>query len=357
MSFSASNNRIANRRPKAVALLSGGLDSRLAVRLILDQGVEVLALHYESPLALSEGGEEAGAARCAARVLGIPLEVHNTWDEILRAVNRPRHGHGKGVNPCIDCRIIHFRLAKAVMEREGADFIVSGEVLGQRPMSQHKRALATIEREAGVEGKVLRPLSALLFPPTEPERRGLVDRRRLRGFKGRNRKPQMALAEELGLKEYPSPAGGCVLTEPGFGVRYRRLQRFLADKGLGEIDVNRAKVLVSGRHFVSSEGEWITIARNDQENCRLLELQEAHRIFAAVGYAPQVGGPVAAVLAAGSAGSETLREAADLAARYGQGRGADTVRVTFADAVRGTEAELAASPRRGYALADVLERV
>ena len=354
---SASRKGILVVKPKAIALLSGGLDSQLAIKLMQEQGIEVLAMHYESPLCGTEEQDCAAPGRRAAVRLGVPLVVKNTWDQILEAVKHPRYGHGKGVNPCIDCRIIHFNLARRLMEEEGADFIVTGEVLGQRPMSQHRQALATIEREARVQGKVLRPLSAHNLEPTQAEREGLVDRSRLLGLTGRNRKPQMALAEELGLEEYPMPAGGCLLTEPGFGRRFRRLQQYLEQRGQ-EIDVERALLISAARHFISSDGEWISIARNDEENDRLLRKAE---LFSALGWGTDATGPVCAVLTEGPPSDRTLGEAADLIARYGQGRGRESVTVIFGPdsdraAAEAWQREFQGSPQRGRRLAEKLER-
>ncbi len=186
----------------------------LAVRLMLEQGVDVVAVHFHSVFNCGPkaGGESSAAA--AARHLGVPLVVLDFTGEQLGVLRNPAHGFGSAANPCIDCHMAMLRRAAEFMEETHADFIVTGEVVGQRPMSQRTFALRLIDRETGLGGKILRPLSARALPPTEPEERGLVDRSGLEGITGRTRTRQMEMAVAFGLTEYPSPAGGCLLTDP-----------------------------------------------------------------------------------------------------------------------------------------------
>ncbi|MBC7106165.1 MAG: tRNA 4-thiouridine(8) synthase ThiI, partial [Firmicutes bacterium] len=235
---------------KALALLSGGLDSMLAAKLIQEQGIEVIGVAFTSPFF---GPEKA---RRAAEWLGIPLHVIDITEDLIPILIRPKYGYGRNMNPCIDCHTLMVRKAGELMEELGASFIVTGEVLGERPKSQNAAALRIVARDSGMEGYLLRPLSAKLLPPTVPEEKGWVDRERLMGIQGRSRKPQMALAEKYGLKEYPSPAGGCLLTDPGLS---RRLKGLLAEKPVPE--PKDLELLKYGRHFKSPEGARIVVAR------------------------------------------------------------------------------------------------
>ncbi|MGA9388765.1 MAG: hypothetical protein WBV70_08085, partial [Candidatus Bathyarchaeia archaeon] len=198
------------KKTKALALLSGGLDSTLAVKLVLNQGVDVEAINFVSPFCLcGKGG--CGAAE-AARRFNIPLKTMSVGEDYLRVIRKPKFGYGKNMNPCIDCRIFMLKKAKKYAKETGAAFIFTGEVLDQRPMSQHKKTLDLIEEEAGLKGKILRPLSAKLLQETDLEKKGLVNRERLLDIEGRSRRKQIELAEKLGIRDYPCPAGGCLLT-------------------------------------------------------------------------------------------------------------------------------------------------
>ena len=248
---------------KALALLSGGLDSILATKLILDQGIEVVAVKFILPVT-SEKRDYAGEI---AKKFGIPLIQVEAGEEYIEVIRNPRYGYGSGMNPCIDCRIYMLREAKRIAKEVGANFIVTGDVLGERPMSQHRRALELEEKEAGLENLVLRPLSAKLLPETIPEREGWVDRSKLMAIRGRSRKPQIALAEKFGLhEEYPSPSGGCLLTYKEFASKFRDL---IAHK---EKVTNRdISLLKIGRHFRVASSK-IIVGRNEEENKLLLEL-------------------------------------------------------------------------------------
>jgi len=212
---------------RAVLLLSGGLDSTLAARMMLDQGIELHALHFTSPFCTCSRGNGGGACRSQAqRVaerMGIPIRTVAKGPEYIEVVRNPRHGRGSAMNPCIDCRIFTFRKAREHMERIGASFLVTGEVLGQRPMSQRIDAFRLIEKHSGTADIVLRPLCARHLPPTLPEREGWVDRSRLLAIAGRYRRDQIRLAAEWEIGDYPCPAGGCLLTQKTFAVKVKDL--------------------------------------------------------------------------------------------------------------------------------------
>jgi tRNA U34 2-thiouridine synthase MnmA/TrmU len=251
---------------KALALFSGGLDSILVVRLMQEQGIDVEAITFSLPFTSCSGDDterDCEAARIA-RQLGIPITIIRFGSEFLELIRNPLHGYGKGVNPCIDCRIHMLVKAREQMMKCGADFIITGEVLGQRPMSQRYDAMRVVERESGLEGLLLRPLSARHFEPTIPEQEDWVDRERLPAIKGRSRKEQMRLATELGVKEYPTPGGGCLLTEVSFAPKVRDL--------FGHCDrlyPRDFRLLRIGRHFRLGEQCKLIIGRDERENQRL----------------------------------------------------------------------------------------
>jgi hypothetical protein len=326
--------------PKAIALLSGGLDSTLAVRLILDQGIEVEALNFVTPFCNCNRGGEGCAARHVADEFDIPCKTIAVTDEFFQVIKHPRYGRGSGMNPCLDCRILMFSRARERMEEISAAFVFTGEVLGQRPMSQHRRAMRTIERESGLDGRLLRPLSARLLEPTVPEREGLVDREKLLALQGRSRGPQIALAKEHGITDYPCPAGGCLLTDPGFARRMRDLIRSRPD-----FDLNDVNLLRVGRHFRLSPGVKVVVGRNEGENRRLQHLvRRGDFLFEVKG----CGSPM--TLLRGDAGSddghptEEVRLAAAITARYSDASG-EQVHVHYgADGAVLSEAILISSP-------------
>lgn len=240
---------------KALCVFSGGLDSLLAAELVRAQGVDVLALFFESPFF---GPEKA--LKHAAQIQ-LPVKVVDITESHLEVVKTPLHGYGENMNPCIDCHALMIQTAGDLLQAEEADFIITGEVLGQRPMSQNRKALSIVETASGYSGMVLRPLCAKRLPPTIPESRGWVDREGLKGFSGRSRKPQMALAKELHITDYPAPAGGCLLTDPVFSKRLKDLMVFGP-----ELDVRDIEALKVGRHFRLGPGTKIIVGRNKQDN-------------------------------------------------------------------------------------------
>ena len=301
---------------RAVALLSGGLDSTLAVRLVQDQGIEVRALHFYTGFCITEHKRRLGLKRedgqhyvnpalKAAAQLRVPLEVVDISEDYYRIVLNPRFGYGKNVNPCIDCRIHMLRKAKEIMERDGYHFVVTGEVLYQRPMSQTPERLKLIEREAGLEGYVLRPLSAKVLPPTVPEIRGWVDREKLLGIRGRSRKVQIALAQRFGL-EYEQPAGGCCyLTDENYAERFRE-----AFEVEGSVSREDLLLLAVGRHLRLPSGLKLIVARNEGEVRFLRNFTNRYS------YAQRKDGKGTLALIKGTPAEEELQIIADIVARY-----------------------------------------
>jgi tRNA-specific 2-thiouridylase len=251
------------KNAKAVALLSGGLDSNLAVRMMLEQDVEVEAVAIKTPFCDFDCGKGCGhRVKEVASELGVHLKTVYYGEEYLKMLKHPKYGYGSGMNPCIDCRGMMYKTAKEYMEKIGADFVVTGEVLFQRPMSQNKRALHIIEEEAEMKGKILRPLSAKHLTPIEAEKDGLVDREKLYNIKGRSRKEQIALAKYFNISDPPNAAGGCLLTDPSFSKRIRDLMEHT--KNIPSI--NDVELLKIGRHFRLSNKAKLVVGRDEDEN-------------------------------------------------------------------------------------------
>lgn len=280
--------------------MSGGLDSILASRLLLDQGIAVVGVAFTTPFFGSAHAEKA------ARRIGIPLRVVDITDPHLDMVRRPKHGYGANMNPCIDCHALMFSRAGRFLESEEDDFLFSGEVLGQRPMSQNRAALAVVARESGFGDRILRPLSALCLDETPIERAGKVDRSRLMALRGRSRKPQMEMARRYEISEYPSPAGGCLLTSPDFSARLRDLFDHSEEVGLRDIEL-----LKTGRHLRLNPSVKLVVGRNQEENEKLLSLTvPGDCLVEAMG----VPGPIA--LIPGRAEGEAVMQAAAICVRY-----------------------------------------
>ena len=249
-------------KKKVVALLSGGLDSQLAIKMMQEQGFDVSAVAIKTPFCDFDCGRGCGfEIRERADDLNVNLKTVYLGDEYIEMLKHPKHGIGAGFNPCIDCRSMMFDAAKKHMEEIGAEFIISGEVLGQRPMSQHAPALRTIEKESDLVGKIVRPLSAALLPETDPEKNGLIKRENLGMIKGRQRKIQLQMAKEYGIENPPNAGGGCLLTEPQFGVKAKDLFSHTENPTINDIDL-----LKIGRHFRLDEQTKFIVGRNKDEN-------------------------------------------------------------------------------------------
>jgi len=311
-------------RPKAiaVALLSGGLDSTLAAKVILEQGITVVGVNFAGAYCPRPRTGRSNAEK-AAEQLGIELVTLPIDAEFIAMVKRPKHGRGKNMNPCIDCHTLMIRKAWAYGQTRGAGFIVTGEVLGQRPMSQNRQSLAVVARESGVGDRLVRPLSAKLLDPTEPERGGPVDRERLLDIEGRQRTRQMALAEQYGIKEYPNPAGGCLLTEKVFSERLAEA----FDRGEDSLEI--VELLSLGRHFRLPSGLRLVVGRDEAENDELLRRRPAGAVVVDAGDLP---GPVGIVTkGVGEQGSDGVL-AARICARYSDKREEQAVKVKVAEA-------------------------
>jgi tRNA-specific 2-thiouridylase len=296
---------------RAVALLSGGLDSMLAIRVLQLQGIEVEALNFRTKFACCQS-----QAAQAADELGVQLSVLAERDDYLEVIRNPQHGYGRGANPCVDCRIYMFRLAAQRMRDTGAAFVVSGEIVGQRPMSQKKRDLAVIAHRAGLTDHLLRPLCAKLLPPTAPEREGLVDRERLFGFSGRGRKELIALAKQFGFTRIPQPSTGCALTEPQFGAKVHDLLDH--DPAAVAWDFDLLKI---GRHIRLDAVTKVIVGRRAEENEQLVRLFEQRRSELTMLVSPEnFIGPTALVVSTTAPPDEdALRAAGGLILRYAGG--------------------------------------
>jgi tRNA U34 2-thiouridine synthase MnmA/TrmU len=293
---------------KAIALYSGGLDSTLAILTVLRQGIEVKAVTFLTHFGcdISDRSSCSKNPFSAAEKFGFEVKLCHLAEKFIEIVKNPKFGHGRNMNPCMDCRILMLKEAAEFMHMTGADFIITGEVLGQRPMSQRRDALHIIDREAGLKGYIVRPLSAALMRPTIPEEQGIVKRELLCGINGRSRKPQMALAEEFGLTDYPAPAGGCLLTEPNYSFRLKELLTYTKDPSYQDFLLLRL-----GRHFRISPECKVIVGRNREENEMLLQCVDENGIHLRI---EGCGSPV--TLIRGSADAAIIRTAASLCARY-----------------------------------------
>lgn len=308
-------------KTKVVSLFSGGLDSSLAILLMLKQNIEVHAVMFLTHF----GCDIVDRSSCSqdpypvAEKFGFQVKLCHLGEKFVEIVKNPKFGHGKNMNPCIDCRIMMLNEARHVMEQIGAEAIITGEVLGQRPMSQMRNNLNLIEKETGLKGRLLRPLSAKLLDPTIPEIEGKIDREQLKDFNGRSRKPQMELAEELGLEDYPTPAGGCLLTDPNFS---RRLKDLLDHSSIMNFDtLNLLKV---GRHFRFTPETKIIVGRNEEDNDKIEQYKQPDDI---VFEAKDTGSPI--TILHGEATVDAIEFAARLTARYCDQKRQATVKVTI----------------------------
>ncbi len=285
---------------RALGLFSGGLDSMLAAATLRAQGIDVSLVCFVTPFF------GAVRARESAAHLGLPLREVDFTDKYLPLIYDPPHGWGRGHNPCIDCHTLMLREAGALMAAAGFDFLFTGEVLGQRPMSQNRGSLNLIARESGFADLLLRPLSAQSLKATLPEVRGWVDRERLLNLSGRGRKRQLALAEDYGITRYPTPAGGCLLTDPGYAARLKELLRHVREASRQDLEL-----LKYGRHFRLPGGAKLVVGRTQRDNEAIQALRSPENFLLQVDQYP---GPL--VLGWGGASEEDLEAAAGLAAAY-----------------------------------------
>jgi len=297
---------------KGLAVFSGGLDSIIAVKVIQDQGIEVLGITFETHFF------SARKARDAAEKIDLPLIVSDITDTHLKMLLAPRYGYGRNMNPCIDCHTLMLKIAGDRMEELGADFIFTGEVLGQRPMSQGKQMLGVVAKNSGYPDYILRPLSAKLLPETRPEREGKVQREQLLAISGRGRKIQIELAKHYGISDYAPPAGGCLLTDPMFAKRLKDLFNHHRDFSRRDIEL-----LKFGRHFRMNEQTKIVVGRNRLDNEAIQTLTEEGDVTV---YMTSFRGPT--VLIPGGGDNEMVHLAAALCARYSDAPKDETVAVT-----------------------------
>jgi tRNA U34 2-thiouridine synthase MnmA/TrmU len=303
---------------KALALYSGGLDSLVACRVIMEQGIPVTAIHFITPFfGYDKKGREKEVEAHALKHYGITLKIIDASHDFLNIVKNPRHGYGKNLNPCVDCKIFLFSKARELMQDEGASFLVTGEVLGQRPMSQRRDTLRIIERDSGTEGILLRPLCAKRLKPTIPEEQGWVDRDKLLDFAGRGRTPQMELAKKFGITHYATPAGGCLLTNEH---TVARIQWFFDNTA--DATVNDMILATVGRHFAIDHKTLLVVGRSEKENLQLSRLAETGDIKLELAYNP---GPLS--LLRGSCTPEKVQRAASITVRYSKARQENKVKV------------------------------
>ena len=300
---------------RALAMISGGLDSILAAKLIKEQGIEVIGICFKSYFFNEEN------AKRMTKQIGIQLEVIDFSEEHFNMVRDPKHGWGKNMNPCIDCHSMMMRYSGELLEKFNADFIITGEVLNQRPMSQNRSALDVVKKQSGFSDKILRPLCAKNLKETQMEVEGLVDREKLLDFSGRNRKPQMALAEKWGIKDYPSPAGGCKLTEPNYSIRLKDILDTKED--VTEKDIHLLKY---GRHFVSENKTKVIVSRTGEEGEQIKQLlNNKDMMFFTSNY----NGAMVIIPEGNNPTDDDLIFACRLAVRYSKGKDEELVRVKF----------------------------
>ncbi len=302
---------------KAIALLSGGLDSALAATLTKRLGFEVVGLNVSTGFCTGQG--RCDTVLGIGGILEIPVRLIDASEEYLDVVRHPKHGYGSAMNPCLDCRVFFLRKAAELMEDEDAEFVVTGEVLGQRPMSQHRRALDLVAQESGLDDRLVRPLSGRLLPSTYPEKQGWVRREDWLDIQGRSRKRQLELADRWGIEEFTQPSGGCcLLLEESYA---RRVQDVFRRWGPDAVDREAFALLRYGRHFRLSESAVAIIGRDEQENAVLESFTRGRWTLTF----PEVPGPSS--LVDGNPACEELEFAARLAARYADASPTDVVTV------------------------------
>lgn len=332
------SNQSDAKRGHAIALFSGGLDSALAILLVLRQNIEVTAITFMSHFGCDLGDRSSCGSNPypTAEKFGFNVKLMHLGQKFVDIVANPKFGRGKEMNVCIDCRILMLREAKALMELTNADFIFTGEVMGQRPFSQVKDKLRLTEKEAGVKGKLLRPLSAKLLPPTEAELSGLVDREQLEGIKGRSRKRQIELAREFGLENYPTPAGGCLLTDHGYSNRLRDLLAHTDRMTFDDLNL-----LKTGRHFRLDDSTKVIVGRNDGENQQLTALLKSHYYSLELA---DISSPLTVLV--GIPSERNLQLAGAITARYSSARELPSARVVARRLSDGHIEEFTVEPAR-----------
>lgn len=318
----------------ALALFSGGLDSILACRVMAAQGIAVQAVRFVTPFFGYELlAKEEEYARTVRESYGIEVVLRDVSESYFAMLRNPPHGYGKNFNPCIDCKILLLAEAKRLMEEFSASFLITGEVIGQRPMSQRRDTLRVIERDSGCTDILLRPLCAKNLEPTLPERVELVDRELLLDFNGRGRQPQIQLAKHFGIKDYPSPAGGCVLAEAD---QARRIAWYYAR--YPKVRLNDIRLLLFGRHFQLPHGGWLVLGRDEAENLRLEALHDPDDFLV---HMPERSGPMGVLH--GAEHPEDFAVTAGLVVRFGKKiPGASAATVLFSSG--GSESRLEAVP-------------
>lgn len=310
------------KKRTALALYSGGLDSILAVKLIESLGINVICVKFVTPFFDYELLQNQEAYK--QEVLdeyGLNVILYDLSENYLELLHNPSHGFGKNFNPCIDCKILMCTRIKEMMAQHGASFLISGEVLGQRPMSQRRDTLRVIERDSDNEGLLLRPLSAQLMTPTLAETEGWVDREKLLKFSGRGRSSQLQLAKDFGIKNFPTPAGGCTLADPILSDRIEKIYKGEFVVQASAIRISDIRLLLLGRQFEIADDGWLILGRNEKENEKIILLAEEGDLLL---YMPERPGPTA--LLRGVSGIELnvhniavpIQEAADLVVRYGK---------------------------------------
>jgi tRNA-specific 2-thiouridylase len=318
---------------KALALISGGLDSLLAAKLILDQGCEVIGLHFKIPFCKIN-------IKKSFPKIGIKIIEVDLGQKFLELILKPRYGFGSNMNPCIDCKILMFSQAKQLLPNLGARFIITGEVLGQRPMSQNKQALKLIRQESGLDDLLLRPLSAQFFPPSLAEQEGWVKREKLLNFNGRMRTPQMRLARDLGLNNYANPAGGCLLTDPVFSKRLLELLKH------DELNLENLELLKVGRHFRLGGHTRLVVGRDRNENNKLAQLALAGDYL----FSPQKDLPGPTALARGRVNQELIFLSSQITSAYTDTLSLEKISVFYRQlpAVRDNQHQVFCQPKEKF---------
>ncbi|AUM12414.1 tRNA (5-methylaminomethyl-2-thiouridylate)-methyltransferase [Ketobacter alkanivorans] len=325
---------------KAIALISGGLDSMLAVKAVQKQGIIVEGVNFYTGFCVEghthairkkdKEKEKRNNSLWVAEQLGIRMNIVDISEEYKKIVLNPQHGYGANLNPCLDCKIFMVEKANTMLnkaremaEEKGFDFIITGEVIGQRPKSQRKETMPIIARESGADDRLLRPLCAKLLPPTLPEREGWVDREQLYGFNGRSRKPQIALAQEFGLEDFAQPSGGCCfLTDESYS---RKLADLWTARGRKDYELDDIMLLKVGRHIRPAQHYKVIISREEGENNFLMGYRKQFHSIKCISH----GGPLS--LVDGDPSEEDLLTAARIACRFSQGRDCDQVTVEIQD--------------------------